>query len=214
LFQLLLGNLLYALIIFGGMMLIACLRPVADLRFLKSRLVSLNVIPLKLFELRITIERYWLLFIGLWLISFFGIIHLAFLLVSLFLILGFIISAYSFNEPLEVLKLEPHFLIEKLALHLLIFIALFGLPFILTYWFHPETIYFLIYSLVYFVTIISLAINFKYAKYNPLRSLNSSYNVVVFSTYLSLLPGLILAPMFLSVYYFFKAKQNLNDYLC
>lgn len=180
---------------------------------LKSRPMRLSFIPIELYELRIIIERYWLPFVIFWLISFLGFYHAAYFLVALLGMLVILVSAFTHNEPLELLRENRNFLNEKLGINIGFGTLLFLVPFSLTLYFHNDNYLLLIYGYLYFVTIMTLAICYKYASYDPLRSTTLNSNFITVVAILSLLPGLILGAMIALVYYYFLAHKRLAYYI-
>jgi len=191
---------------------VALLLPDYKLKGLKTRPLPLKFLPVAAFELKIICERYILPLSILWIVSFIGIVHPAFLLVAFLLFLFFIIEAYGFNEPLEMIEEKDSLLLEKCGMHIGLITVLFGVQFLLAGFGNPDFLLILIAGYAYMVIIITLAIMSKYARYNPLRMSNTNSKSLVVAMILGLLPGLILGSLILSVYYYFQAKKNLAYY--
>lgn len=181
---------------------------------IRNRMVSLNFIPVELYELRIIIERYFFLFLICWLVSFLGFMHIAYFLVTLLFGLTILIGGFMFNEPLELIYNKRNFLNEKLLMNLG-FCGLMFLPqFVIAFICNPESYLVLAYGCIYYFTILALAIVYKYAKYSPLRSGTLNSTLVGISMVLGLMPGLVLGSFVLGIYYYFAAQKNLNYHLC
>lgn len=180
----------------------------------RDRIVNLSFIPIEVYELRIIIERYFPLFLVCWLVAFLGFLHVAYFLVALLFGLTILIGAYMYNEPLELMYSYRNFLQEKLLVNLGFCGLLFLPQFLIAFFCNPESYLVLAYGCMYFFTMLALAIVYKYAKYNPVRSSTLNSTLVGVSMVLGLMPGLVIGSIILVVYYYFAAQKNLNYHLC
>lgn len=212
-YQIYRGEWLVGLSLFLVAIVVGLLFPSQRLSGLKSRFMELKFLPVTAFELKIPCERQLIPLGVLWLISFLGFYHPAFLLVALLLFLFLIIDSYTFNEPLEMIPASRNFLLEKCGLHVGLFTLMFGMQFIVSWFFHRADLLILIAGYTYMVVFIVLAICMKYAKYNPLRRTNTNATVLVTTMILSLLPGLLLGALIMLVYFYFSAQKNLSHYV-
>jgi len=159
------------------------------------------------------IERHFILFALCWLISFLGCLHTAYFLVSWLFALCIIVAGYVSNEPLELIERKPSVLRDKLLSHIGVGMLLFLPQLILAYYYSPENYLVLWYGCLYYLCMHTLAIVYKYAQYDPLRSVNMNGTMVGISMVLGLMPGLVLGSIPVVIYYYFSAQRNLKYYL-
>jgi hypothetical protein len=134
----------------------------------------------------------------------------------LWLITVQIMSFYSRSEPLEMLRANDKpaavLLRSKLLRHSMI-IAILYLPVaILNACFVEDFWWINLLVLALQVTLICFAICYKYSVYRPKTSDNGSilFGLVAFS---GIVPVLLPVPAIMCMSYYFRARQNLNDYL-
>ncbi len=187
--------------------------PTVNIRVFTPRRFKARFIPLQLFEIKIAIERYCIFFLVFWSIAFLGFLHPAYFLVSLLFALVILVSGFAYNETLDLMEGRRNFISEKLLSNVGFALLFFMPQLVLTALRHSDDYLVLSYGLLYFVSILSLAILYKYAKYNPLRSSTLNSTLVTISMVLGLMPGLVIGSVIVCVYYYFKAKQNISYYL-
>ena len=137
----------------------------------------------------------------------------------LFLLTNFIMSFFSENEPLNVLRNNKalngkHFLFRKLKIYILpLFIAYF--PIIaLSSFFQPDLNILNFGFLMLQILSVSAVIFYKYAIYKPNGYFNNFTNpVLVFVGLSAIIPYLIPIILFLNIQFYSKAVKNLNNYL-
>jgi len=104
--------------------------------------------------------------------------------------------------------------VKKLVSQNLFFSSLFILQGVITIYLNREAYLVILYGMLYVFVMMSLAIVFKYAKYDPLFKRNHSFNFVVILMVLGVMPGLVLAAVISLVYYYFEARTKLKKLTC
>lgn len=190
-----------------------------DLKFKQNNLNTKlqRIIPAESFEWKAGIRKIFYLFIILWFTGFFGSFFIGTVPIVIF-ILGIIpMSFYEKSEPFQmIISYElgsTRFLIQKIKTQFLLF-SIISLPLIFAFLlFHHQNWYI---PIIEYFTFISLHVYFiltKYAFYEPNSKTAASQIFSAIGAISAIIPIFLPLVWIMSVYFFFKSKNNLNYYL-
>ena len=193
--------------------LIAFILPTRSFHLLeRKRKKSVSWIPLPLFELKMHIEKNKVAYALLYGLSLLSPLHIGFLIVGIFFLSTLLLTAFSFYEPKELLRWEPHFLRKKLWQNLLFFGKAMIPIFILATVFHYPQWPLLIYLLLIPLLTITFGLLYKYARLTPLFYQPPNSTILSLFLILLLLPGGILIHLGYSLFLVRRAQKNLRHY--
>ncbi|MBL0048830.1 MAG: hypothetical protein IPP32_12125 [Bacteroidetes bacterium] len=184
----------------------------------KTRFKQLSkLIPAQDFEWISGFRKSYYLFIPLYTLalgfSWFRIVPLA----LQWLITSSALSFYTENEDLHVLRVEKLgarlFLEEKMWRHAKMLLLLCAPIVLINTLFNLEYATLNLLFLVAQVALLCCAIVYKYALYQPNTKANGSSIVLSLISLCALLPYLLPIPIFMTFYYYQRAKSNLQTYL-
>lgn len=176
-----------------------------------------SIIPATNFEWVSGFRKYYISFIGLYLLAtafcWFSILPL-FLLWFLTVI---IISFHSECESIQILregdKSPGKYLRDKLKTNITYIIILYTPLLIINTIFNNEFLFINILFIVSQIFLLCFTICFKYSSYRPTKNLIGNSIAVAIISFCSALPYFFPLPAIFSLFYFDKAKKNLNQYL-
>jgi hypothetical protein len=175
------------------------------------------VIPAANFEWLSGVRKYYISFISLYLAALVFCWVRILPLFLLWLLTIIIASIHNECESIQVLregnKLAKTFLINKLRINSICVIILYTPVIIINTFFNSE---FLVISLLFIpmqISLVCFAIVLKYNSYKPNKK-QPGNNIALAIVYLcTALPYFLPLPVILAIIYFYKAKNNLNQYL-
>lgn len=176
-----------------------------------------SLIPASHFEWISGISKYFISFIILYLVA------LAFCwvrMLPLFLLwfLTIIISSFHLeNEPVHILregnKNARGFMLNKIKINIVYILILYSLPVIMNAIFVHEFLKLTLLFIPAQIALLCFAISLKYATYKPNTTLwgnNMAFSIIAI---LSAMPYFLPITLILALLYFYKAEQNLKQYL-
>lgn len=173
---------------------------------------SIPFLPLQAFELKTFIEKRKIGIAVCYGISYLSFIHIAFFLISIFCCAVACLDAFKSTESREMIHWNKHFLRFKLIRNIKLISILFILPMIIALGFNWTLKWLILYAFLYFITMIYMAITYKYAHFTLLYNTAGSSNILVILALLAILPGGIFIAIAFGVYNYFIAKRKLHYY--
>jgi len=176
-----------------------------------------SIIPATNFEWISGIRKYYISFVGMYIIAFSFCWLRVLPLFLLWLLTVIIMSFHSECESIQVLregdKLPRKYVLDKLKINS-IYIAILYLPLlILNTIFNSE---FLAINICFFASqlfLLSFTICFKYGSYRPTKNLIGNSIALAIISFCSALPWFFPITLLFSIFYFDKAVKNLKQYL-
>ncbi len=174
-------------------------------------------IPSSSFEWKSGVRSWLLLMLPIWVLAFFTP-HLTWTVPAALLIIGILcISFYEVGESLPMLlapELGPKgFLAKKVKHHIAIYTVVV-LPLSIAYiGFHPSLWFIPVLGYLLFTSIHIYAILIKYTFYRPNQKSSASQVFGAIGVMGIILPFIIPVVWALAIYFYFRSKENLNQYL-
>ena len=171
---------------------------------------SIPLIPLQNFEIRFQVEKRKWIYLVVFILGHLSYFHIAFFIVSIFLIALLILEAFNSNEPSEMIDWSPNFVLKKMKKNIQLVLSAYFLAIVQSLLFYSELKWLILYSVVFLMVMISMAICYKYSTYTPLYHYEKSSNVLGVMIVFSLLPGGILISIGFSIFHYFKAESKMK----
>ena len=173
---------------------------------------SLSFIPQKNFEIKSRVEKNPLFFAVIYGLSFFSVFHISFFIISIVVLSTFLADIFKYFEPTAMVHWKKEFVLKKITRNIVFLTLAYLPPFLICLFFQWEFKWMAIYAMVILISVATLAICFKYARYSPLYQEMDSSNTLSFLLLLSFLPGFILITIGYAFVQYFKAKKNMAYY--
>ncbi len=185
-------------------------------KVVRTNTLFIKYIPSGLFEWKSGFRKNTFAIILFYVIGILGIYSIWFSVVSLFLIIMVISSFYSEFEPRKILEASElnssNFLKTKILGHLK-YLILFILPIFVISLAHYEYWIFILIAFLVVINLVAGAILLKYAFYYP-NDVSGIHQIVVsIVLFLAIIPPISIVLLLLNFLFYFKAVQNLNNYL-
>jgi len=172
--------------------------------------INFNIIPLDLFEIKFAVERRWLLYSLVYVVSFLSTIHISFIILSLFGYCMLVLEAFGENEGPEMLLWNHNFLLQKWFRYAKITVMLYFTPISIGILSYPDQAFLFAYLFSFVMVHLFMVISFKYSNYNPLFKSQGNNSILALIFILSIFPGAILISFPFGIHHYFKAKNHLN----
>lgn len=173
--------------------------------------ISLQKIPLSLFEVRFYFEQKLWSILLIWILLCLGGFHISLWILGIIFLSALSIDIFTLLEPGEMVQYQHQFVFHKILRNVGFFLFSIAGPTLITLLLNPSSILIIIYGLAAISLSIVLSISKKYVSfYGVLENASSTKTATIIIT-LMLIPGGILITLAACFYYYFKAEKHMQN---